>query len=520
MDRTTTRSSTTFSPLGRDRLGPNLAPLLLAVLMSACGPAGTLAPEAGFAGSSTDAPVTRETDRPNRPPRIAGGSADIEGPDPPASAAPRGEALWAKRLGGEGTDMGVAVAIDGLDNLFVAGQFIGTTDLGNARTITSKGLEDIFLVKMSPRGQVLWARVFQGPGHDYANDVAVDEDGNAYLTGAFTREISIGERTHDCRGVHDIFVAKVSPAGEVLWSRAFGDRHDQISLRAEAAPGGGVFLAGWFRGNVRPARKRHGSYPDKAIFVALLDGNGKGVWSDSFGHVYDYADPGLVPLEDGGLFLAAGSDPTRELTGKKFRRVDRMEDLGLVLARYGANGRLAWRKLRGGGSSFMSARAAPFAGGDIAVAGTFGGYLDLGESRLEARSRSDLFIARLTGDGAPLWRFTGTGSRFQSIAGVAVSTDSTVFATGQFEGGPLRLGDEVIQGNGYMDIFVAAFSGDGAILWSRAFGDDQIQWPGDMVVDSAGNPVIVGAFAGSVDFGNREITSAGGHDVFVVKLRP
>jgi len=462
------------------------------------------------------------------PARVAVEAADTSAPfqavppprEEPPSPAGSGDGIWARRLGGDGMDVGAAVAVDSSDNIFVAGNFTESMDLGDGAPLTSEGLEDVFLVKMNQRGHVLWARVFGGPGHTYADDLAVDADGNAYLTGAFTGQLRIGERVARCEGVHDVFVVQVTAGGDVGWSRVLGDRHDQINLRVEAARAGGVYLAGWFRGTVRPARRRHSSYPDKATFVAKLGDDGRGLWSDSFGHVYDYADPGLAVDDRGGLVLSGGTDPVKDLPGERLAPPDRVGDLGLVVARYDEGGRLSWRRRYGGGSDNMITRAAVAPGGRIVVAGSFGGILDFGGAQLAADGLSDVFVVELEEDGDHVWSRTVTGSRYQSMCALAVSSDSTIFVAGQFEGGPLDFGGEVLDGDGYIDMYLAAYSGEGELLWSRAYGDDQIQWPADMVLDSAGNVIVVGAFAGSIGFGGEELSSAGGHDVFVAKLRP
>jgi hypothetical protein len=61
---------------------------------------------------------------------------------------------------------------------------------------------------------------------------------------------------------------------------------------------------------------------------------------------------------------------------------------------------------------------------------------------------------------------------------------------------------------------------DGPVQWSQKFGDAAGQYVHGMAVDSAGNLLLTGSFAGSVDFGGGALTSAGANDAFVVKLGP
>src|SRR5262249_46313268 len=62
----------------------------------------------------------------------------------------------------------------------------------------------------------------------------------------------------------------------------------------------------------------------------------------------------------------------------------------------------------------------------------------------------------------------------------------------------------------------------GTCLWSRSMGDAEKQEPYGIALDGSGNVVVVGRFAGTLDFGegSAPLVSAGGVDVFVAKLNP
>lgn len=58
----------------------------------------------------------------------------------------------------------------------------------------------------------------------------------------------------------------------------------------------------------------------------------------------------------------------------------------------------------------------------------------------------------------------------------------------------------------------------GNALWAKEYGDAQTQVAGQVVQDSKGNIILVGAFQGSITFGAHSLISAGGYDAYVVKL--
>ncbi len=88
---------------------------------------------------------------------------------------------WAVGAGGTGVDEGLSIAIDSQGNQYVTGSFRGTAAFGN-HTLTASGdnwTEDIFAAKLDPAGNWLWAVKAGGIDYDEGNGIAVDGAGNA-----------------------------------------------------------------------------------------------------------------------------------------------------------------------------------------------------------------------------------------------------------------------------------------------------------------------------------------------------
>ncbi|WP_438017697.1 hypothetical protein WMF18_00740 [Sorangium sp. So ce315] len=56
--------------------------------------------------------------------------------------------------------------------------------------------------------------------------------------------------------------------------------------------------------------------------------------------------------------------------------------------------------------------------------------------------------------------------------------------------------------------------------WARGFGGPGTDYASSIASDAAGNYYVIGSFEGTVDFGAGPLTSAGGRDVFLLKLDP
>ncbi len=96
---------------------------------------------------------------------------------------------WLQAFGtsGAGSNIGNAIKIGPDQNLYVGGQFSATATFGST-TVTAIGPFDIFLAKYSPSGALLWiaqASQTSADGNDAGNRVDLDADGNVYLAGSF-----------------------------------------------------------------------------------------------------------------------------------------------------------------------------------------------------------------------------------------------------------------------------------------------------------------------------------------------
>src|SRR5262245_14157004 len=129
---------------------------------------------------------------------------------------------YATYLGGTGDEaqtyfLGeVHIARDGSGNLYVTGTTRSTdfpTTVGANQTLG--GSADVFVTKFSPGGAVLYSTYLGGPCEDYARAIAVDNAGNAYITG----ELNGGGL---CVSTPGVLVAKLDPNGNLVYASRLG----------------------------------------------------------------------------------------------------------------------------------------------------------------------------------------------------------------------------------------------------------------------------------------------------------
>jgi len=194
----------------------------------------------------------------------------------------------------------------------------------------------------------------------------------------------------------------------------------------------------------------------------------------------------------------------------------------LFVAKYTASGAYVWARHFGGTGLVVGQGVAVDAAGNVAVTGYFTGTADFGGGPATSAGSYDIFVAKLAAaDGAPLWskRF---GSANDDIGyAVAVDGGGNLLVTGYFRGTVDFGGATLVSMYGGINVFVAKLAGaDGALVWSRGFWNTSASIGYGIAADGAGNVVVTGSFSGRINFGGLDLTSAGGHDVFLVSLSP
>ena len=134
--------------------------------------------------------------------------------------------VYAGYIGGAGFDEGQGIAVDRAGNAYVTGRTQSTeasfpVTVGPDLTFNG-GNQDAFVAKVSPGGTALvYAGYIGGAGFDEGQGIAVDNSGNAYVTGSTESTeasfpVTVGPDLTYNGGFEDVFVAKVNPGGTAL----------------------------------------------------------------------------------------------------------------------------------------------------------------------------------------------------------------------------------------------------------------------------------------------------------------
>ncbi|MDB4090930.1 SBBP repeat-containing protein [Crocinitomicaceae bacterium] len=207
-----------------------------------------------------------------------------------------GNLVWAKKIGGFGSDQLRSLTLDSNGNVLFTGTFEGgNVDFdpnAGVFNLSSLGGTDIFVSKLDDGGNFIWAKQFGGTlNNDWGYSIKTDLNNDVYTTGQFwgTADFDPGPGTVNLNspGNAGMFVSKLSSTGNYIWAKKI----DGLGL--EAAVGrsiaidsdNNVYTTGSFSGglvdfnpgpSVNNLNATGGSYD---IFVSKLDGSGNYLWA-------------------------------------------------------------------------------------------------------------------------------------------------------------------------------------------------------------------------------------------------
>lgn len=425
-------------------------------------------------------------------------------------------------MGGIDDDLSQGVAVDGSGNVYVTGYFNSTANIGNT-SATSAGFSDIFLAKYNSSGNLLWVQSAGGAFGDIGYDVAIDGNGNVYITGAFQATATFGKNTVNeaiigSSGIADIFLAKYNSNGVFQWVRSAGgaaaDRGQAIALDAN----GSVYVTGNYQGtanfNITPNITTLTSAGMRDIFLAKYDSNGTFQWVKSAGGASD--DFGIdIGLDNSGKVYITGYYSGTINFGSISKTA--MGDTEIFLTKYDpVTADWVWVQSSGGTGSDYAYCLAVDGSGNAHIAGNYGGTAAFGDTTLNSTS-GNAYIAKYNGSGMLQWVRSTSGYNPKVPQGIVLDGSGNAYMTGYYFY-TASFGTISTTAAGQSDIFVAKYNNNGIIQWVKSAGGANFEYARGIAAKENGSLFVIGYYQGTSSIGTSTVTSAGLNDVFIMRM--
>lgn len=437
---------------------------------------------------------------------LSAGCVDILGDYHTSGCSQPDCAKWALRFGDSAGQLASSVAVADNDDIFLLSNAAGAIDFGDGR-LQSDGLTDVFVSRLDPGGTPLWTTHFAGGYDDHGNALALDPNGNVLVVGSFQGTVDFGGKKLTSQGDKDIFVAKLSPEGALLWVDRYGDTLGQAAIGVASDGKGNVLVTGCFAGDITVGGDLIQSPGLDDAFVMKLGPDGTPRWAFSTGDPTTFECGYRVAADASNNVLFAGDfngPVTFDLTHLSAGKSD------IFLAELDPMGVPVWSRRYGGAEDDIVGGLLVTPSGRIVLAGAFQGTVDFGGNLpLTSKNGFDPFVLSIQGNGSTVWSRGLGGDEKEVLIGASLDHAGDVLVAGS--SGPDALN---------IDAYAAKIGQKGEVLWSHIWEATGSQEATAIASDSADHTVLVGRFTETLQISGATLESAGDDDVFVAKLGP
>jgi hypothetical protein len=177
------------------------------------------------------------------------------------------------------------------------------------------GLPDIYLIKVNPNGDTLWTSIYRDPKQEVSYHLLETKNGEFLITGT----------NEDNDNGRELYLLKVSSGGEKLWDKKFGPVWKWGYCTLELS-NGDLITCGL-----------HGSGGRSQVLLLKTDHLGNKYWEKEYGE---------IELSDCGYSIKQNSDNSFTITGSAYSLNTTKQDV--ILLKVDQSGSLIWLKKFGG----------------------------------------------------------------------------------------------------------------------------------------------------------------------------
>ncbi|MEO8087483.1 MAG: T9SS type A sorting domain-containing protein, partial [Bacteroidota bacterium] len=395
-----------------------------------------------------------------------------------------------------------AVVNDSAGNIYVTGYFTGIAFFDTTQLTAAGGSDDIFVAKYSCYGKLLWVRSAGGSSSDQARGLCLDESGNCYVGGYFNGTAYFGSALISGGGG---FLAKYDSDGNLIWVHQVGN-NGVLGEGLYSGKNNSIYFIGEFQNISILGNDTLQSAGGIDMFVAKCDTSGNWLWAASRGGIYSDFIHGFCEDSYGNAYITGdlyvGSSSSESII-TKYNPTLHSWEWTIQPTSATASGQ----------SLTCDSKNNIYAAGYFLTSTIIFGTTTLNNASVGS---DEIYLARFDTGGNNIWAESFGDAGNDVIVSLKTDRNDDLFATGYFET-DLIIGTDSLYGAG-ANAFVSKFESDGVPLWTVYAGGAQV-YPTSLDLDAVGNPVIVGYFGLSAIIGNDSLVADSTFDdIFILKM--
>ncbi|MCH7658637.1 MAG: SBBP repeat-containing protein, partial [Bacteroidetes bacterium] len=307
-----------------------------------------------------------------------------------ASLAPAGNIKWLKILAAAPGIHANSICKDGAGNIYLSGSFREQTGFPTGQ-LTSKGQSDIFLAKVSPAGNMLWVKQIGGKGNDQPQRVLWYNQ-NIFLAGNYNRDIEVPVSLTSSE-YGKSFIIKFSETGQLISTKTLAGNNKNLITGMTIDREGNIYTAGKFNKQLEPEQGQFFNTATVAGFVIKYSNNLNYKWTRIITEGEAYCLSGVTTDNNNRLFLTGTF--REQLICNTETLENNTGNPYIFLLEYNSYGEEQWVKRFKGSTDYIPKTVMADKRNRIYLAGAFAGNGRFDSEEFLAKGRKDGFLVNL-----------------------------------------------------------------------------------------------------------------------------
>lgn len=402
----------------------------------------------------------------------------------------KGIVLWDKTYGNENLDRGSDICFSN-DNGYM---IVGTTNSKKTNSL------DAYVIKIDSIGNIIWDQVYGGLSADGVNSISKINDEYGYMLFGYTKSYMLDKSRKKKKGflgriLASIFKKEASSESWLINIDEYGDRnwHTTYGGKKEDA---GKQISSFSDGSFLLSNETE-SFGEggKDIWLIKIDRNGEILWENILGGKKDEYVGSTKLISDNEIIISGQKLLKNKLSfrslffSKPKKNINNKINTKSFITKIDAKGKIIWQK-----DGFEDEKNLVLFISNIGES-----ILIAGQKSTNLNGNGDAWIVLLKKNGEKKWE-NNYGGRGSDGGNSSLSTS---------DGGYISIGYTNAYGNGKNDVWIIKTDFTGEREWSRVYGGklDDLGW--DVTESIDGGYVIAGE---TFSFGN------GQSDIYLLKI--
>lgn len=364
-----------------------------------------------------------------------------------------GNFLWHQSIGSSLNDFGNDITVDAL-GFYCTGASNVNTSFPGLGLVSGQNGQDVFVSGHDlATGNANWSISEVGTGNDEGHGISADQRGNIFTTGEFLGTTTFSTQVMNTTGNSDVFVAHYTNTGAFNWAQQAGDNDPDAAYAIGAYQDDQAYVTGMFRDEITfsplPIISTHNS--DNIFLAEIMSPTELWDWADGpFSDRYEAGnsicvDESAQMVYVGGVMQRANGIYTDILTTELNGTTNNLQNDGFV-AKYDFNGNVIWSfNIGGDGDDEVTGVTVDETTGNIYITGYFEGDWFLNGTSFDGHiagasgdvlvggfGGQEVFTAAYSSAGALIWWSMGTSPSDDAGLDVAVNANG-IYVTGYYD---------------------------------------------------------------------------------------